>query len=96
MTKHGKKYVERNTVVHFKKTGMLPIAKFIESVEASGYPTRVTRLNIRIRYATQLGPTPARSLAVVSLNRSFMGFVVYATLGHVKGASPPAPLRDQL
>jgi hypothetical protein len=23
-----------------------------------------------------------------------MGFVVYATLGHVKNASPPAPLRD--
>src|SRR5215207_3413694 len=54
----------------------------------------ITRLNIRIRYATQLGPMPARSLAVVSLNCSFMGFVVYATLEYVKSASPPAPLHD--
>ena len=46
---HGKRYVERNTVVHLKKAGMLAIAKFLESVEKSGMPVAVTRLNIRKR-----------------------------------------------
>lgn len=48
-TPHGKKYVERNTVVHFKKSGMLSIAKFMESVEKSAYPVSISRLNIRKR-----------------------------------------------
>jgi general secretion pathway protein M len=48
-TPHGKKYVERNTVVHFKKAGMLSIAKFMESVEKSNFPVSVSRLNIRKR-----------------------------------------------
>lgn len=46
---HGKKYTERNTVVHLKKSGMAAIAKFIESMEKSGYPIEVSRLNIRKR-----------------------------------------------
>lgn len=46
---HGKRYVERNTVIHFKKAGMMPIAKFLESIEKSSYPVAVTRLNIRKR-----------------------------------------------
>lgn len=46
---HGKKYVERNTVIHLKKSGMAPIAKFIEAIEKSGYPVSVSRLNIRKR-----------------------------------------------
>lgn len=46
---HGKRYVERNTVIHFKKSGMLAIVKFLESIEKSGYPTTVNRLNIRKR-----------------------------------------------
>jgi general secretion pathway protein M len=48
-TPHGKKYVERHTVVHFKKSGMLSIAKFMESVEKSTYPVSISRLNIRKR-----------------------------------------------
>src|SRR5262249_24084043 len=46
---HGKRYVERNTVIHLKKAGMYPIAKFIESLEKSGYAVAVTRLAVRKR-----------------------------------------------
>ncbi len=46
---HGKKYTERNTVIHLKKSGMGPIAKFLETIEKSGYPVSVSRLNIRKR-----------------------------------------------
>jgi general secretion pathway protein M len=46
---HGKRYVERHTVIHLKKSGMLPIAKFIEAIEKSDYPVAVSRLNIRKR-----------------------------------------------
>ncbi len=45
----GKRYAERNTVVHLKKSGMLAIANFLESLENSGFPLSVTRLNIRTR-----------------------------------------------
>jgi general secretion pathway protein M len=46
---HGKRYVERASVVHLKKAGMYSIAKFLESLEKSGYPIEVSRLNIRRR-----------------------------------------------
>lgn len=46
---HGKRYVERHTVIHLKKSGMAPIAKFIEAIEKSNYPVAVSRLNIRKR-----------------------------------------------
>jgi hypothetical protein len=46
---HGKRYVERNSVIHLKKAGMLRIAKYLEAIEKSGYPVAVTRLNIRTR-----------------------------------------------
>jgi general secretion pathway protein M len=46
---HGKKYNERNTVVHLKKAGMYPISKFIEALEKSGYSIAVTRLSVRKR-----------------------------------------------
>lgn len=46
---HGKRYVERHSVVHLKKAGMLAIAKFIEAIERSDYPVSVSRLNIRKR-----------------------------------------------
>lgn len=45
----GKRYVEHGTNIHLKKTGMLPFAKFLESIEESGYPVAVTRLNVRRR-----------------------------------------------
>ncbi len=46
---HGKKYVERHTVVHLKKSGMASIAKFMEAIEKSNYPVDISRLNIRKR-----------------------------------------------
>ncbi len=46
---HGKRYLERNTVIHLKKSGMGPIAKFLEALEKSNYPLAVSRLNIRKR-----------------------------------------------
>ena len=46
---HGKRYLERNTVIHLKKSGMGPIAKFLEAIEKSSYPVAVSRLNIRKR-----------------------------------------------
>jgi general secretion pathway protein M len=46
---HGKKFSERSTTIHMRKSGMLPIAKFLESVEGSGYPVTVSRLDIRKR-----------------------------------------------
>lgn len=46
---HGKRYVEHGTEIHLKKTGMLALTRFLESLEKSGYPVAVTRLNIRKR-----------------------------------------------
>lgn len=46
---HGKRYTERNTVIHLKKSGMASLAKFLESLEKSGHPVSVSRLNIRKR-----------------------------------------------
>lgn len=52
-TNHGKQYVERNTTVHLKNSGMGPIAMFLEGIEKSGYPVSVTRLSIRKRAGEQ-------------------------------------------
>jgi general secretion pathway protein M len=49
----GKQYTERTTVVHLKKAGMLPIARLLESIERSGHPVVISRLNIRKRTAEQ-------------------------------------------
>lgn len=49
--KHGKRYTERHTVVHLKKSGMASIAKFLEAVEKSGYPVSASRVSIRKRAA---------------------------------------------
>ena len=46
---HGKRYVERTTQIHLKKSGMYPIAKFVEAIEKSGDAVAVTRLNVRKR-----------------------------------------------
>jgi general secretion pathway protein M len=46
---HGKRYVEHGTSIHLKKTGMLSLSRFLESIEKSGFPVAVSRLNIRKR-----------------------------------------------
>lgn len=45
----GKRYVEHGTNVHLKRTGMLALSEFLQSLEKSGYPIAVTHLNIRKR-----------------------------------------------
>jgi general secretion pathway protein M len=46
---HGKRYVEHGTNIHLKRTGMLALSRFLESIEKSGFPVIVSRLNIRKR-----------------------------------------------
>jgi general secretion pathway protein M len=46
---HGKRYTERATIIHLKKSGLGPISKFLESIEKSGYPVIVSRLDLRKR-----------------------------------------------
>lgn len=45
----GKTYVERQTYVHWKKTGIVPTLLMLEGIEQSGYPLTVSRLNLRRR-----------------------------------------------
>ncbi len=60
---HGKRYVEHGTNVRLKKTGMLALSRFLESIERSGYPVVVSKLDIRKRsgeadsYDVDLGVT---------------------------------------
>lgn len=49
----GKRYTERQTVIHLKKGGLLAISKFLESLEQSQLPLAVTRLNLRRRMGEQ-------------------------------------------
>jgi len=50
---HGKKFVERSTTVHLRKAGLLPIAKFLEAIEKSGYPVELSKLTLRKRSGEQ-------------------------------------------
>ena len=46
---HGKRYVEHGTNIHLRRTGMLALSRFLETMEKSGFPVVVSRLNIRKR-----------------------------------------------
>jgi general secretion pathway protein M len=46
---HGKKYVERITVIQLRKSGMLPLGKMLEEIEQQQLPISISRLNIRRR-----------------------------------------------
>lgn len=50
---HGKRYTERSTKMSLHKVGMLKLSKFMERIEQSGNPIRISVLNIRKR-----GPEP--------------------------------------
>jgi general secretion pathway protein M len=50
---HGKRYVERSTAVHLKKAGLVPITKFLEAIEKSGYPVELSHLTMRKRLGEQ-------------------------------------------
>lgn len=46
---HGKSYEERSTKISLRKVGMASLAKFMEDIERSGYPVKISKLNIRKR-----------------------------------------------
>jgi general secretion pathway protein M len=46
---HGKKYLERATVVRLRKAPMLALAKMLEQIEQQTMPVSITRLNVRRR-----------------------------------------------
>lgn len=46
---HGKLYEERSTKLVLRKVGMKALATFLEKIENSGYPVRVSALNLRKR-----------------------------------------------
>jgi general secretion pathway protein M len=46
---HGKRFTERSTTIHLKKSGLASISKFLEAVEQSGYPIILSRLDLRKR-----------------------------------------------
>jgi general secretion pathway protein M len=46
---HGKKYVERGTVVRLRKSGMLALSKMLEQIEQQRLPVSISRLNVRRR-----------------------------------------------
>ena len=49
----GKRFTERATTIHLRKSGLLAISKFMESIEQSGTPVAITRLNMRRRMGEQ-------------------------------------------
>ncbi|MEZ4225686.1 MAG: type II secretion system protein GspM [Polyangiaceae bacterium] len=53
MVPHGKSYEERSTKIVLRKVGMLNLVKFMESVEQSGHPVSISKLNIRKRGTEQ-------------------------------------------
>lgn len=46
---HGKKFEERTTKITLRKVGMLNLSKFLERIEQSGHPLRVSQFNLRKR-----------------------------------------------
>jgi general secretion pathway protein M len=46
---HGKKFEERLTKITLRKVGMLKLVKFMERIEQSGHPVRISQLNVRKR-----------------------------------------------
>jgi general secretion pathway protein M len=49
----GKHFIERSTTIHLKKAGLYSISKFTESIEQSGMPVAINRLNLRKRTGEQ-------------------------------------------
>ncbi len=90
-TNHGKQYVERNTVIRLKNSGMLPIAAFLESIAKSEHPVSVTRLSIRKRTgeADSYGPI---EIGVSAFDRTATAAATPAPGGSASaGASKGAP-----
>ena len=45
----GKKFEERSTKITLRKIGMLKLVKFLEKIEQSGHPVRITQFDVRKR-----------------------------------------------
>jgi general secretion pathway protein M len=45
----GKRFEERSTKVTLRKIGMLKLVTFLERIEQSGYPVKITQINVRKR-----------------------------------------------
>ncbi len=81
---HGKRYVERSTAVHLKKASLLPIAKFLEAIEKSGYPVEVSHLSLRKR----VGEPDSYDVQV--------GLSAYDRIEATPGSAPAAPTPEKL
>lgn len=46
---HGKRYEERAVRLQLRKVGLANLSRFIEKIEAAGYPVVLSKLNIRKR-----------------------------------------------
>ncbi len=46
---HGKRFEERSTKLTLRKVGLLKLVKFLEKIETSGHPVRISQFDIRKR-----------------------------------------------
>ena len=46
---HGKRFEERSTKITLRKVGLMKLVKFIEKIEQSGHPVRISQFDIRKR-----------------------------------------------
>jgi general secretion pathway protein M len=46
---HGKRFEERSTKITLRKVGLLKLVKFLEKIEHSGHPVRLSQFDIRKR-----------------------------------------------
>jgi general secretion pathway protein M len=46
---HGKRFEERSTKITLRKVGLMKLVKFIEKIEQSGHPVRLSQFGIRKR-----------------------------------------------
>jgi len=48
---HGKRFDERSTKITLRKVGLIKLVKFLEKIEHSGHPVRISQFDIRKRGA---------------------------------------------
>jgi hypothetical protein len=46
---HGKRFEERSTKITLRKVGLLKLVKFLEKIEHSGHPVRISQFDMRKR-----------------------------------------------
>lgn len=83
---HGKRYTERSTKMSLHKVGMLKLVKFMERIEQSGNPIRISSLNIRKR-----GPDPD----MYDVDMTVSAFDRTAAADKPKKAAEPPPANEE-